>query len=1000
MEKENESPGKHRWVLRAVSFALLLLLLVVWCNVEQAPTVAYPHWLQENFSQPASRCRWQITRDWRTRGISLETSGERPGIHVRARTTSSCQSPNDFAVADWPVDDRSFNLKFDVTVKTELQKYFEAGLAVALCSQPPSLMEADDLCVVVQVSYAGIGMAVWRGWFLSPEATQISQTTHDVDGLESVPWHMQFISDPRLSFNIARDNDVIRFDVSSSSLPELSLWHSEQYQLSSDENLHVRHIVVQRVPVKQKHVGYPNFNFDGRVTGFEGYCKDSPPPRITDVRSRDHSSIQIAGSGLQMLDHIRHGTDTPVIRSSSPTSIEAQLTDSDSPLMLRFASDNMTWTEQLPSPSAVRIGSLTPREISRHGELVRLKGSQLHKVNIVTIGGSRVAIVSRDEQAITFRAPKLKPGRHAVTLTTDNGATVRGLDLLVGRHPRLFWTDTSLIDRRRRLQSAEFDGYRAAIYKEARGGNLLAQTVLTAVQQDEGFRKTLLASVRSICRQRKAIEFDAITWGMVAAVYDCLFDSLSAEDRDLLLGYLEFTLECYRRTDADWFFNTQGNPSNTVAISNSGGGLVALVLLDTHPQARRLAERARRKLREFAQATIRPDGGYIEGTLYWNFAMAEYVRFMLAWENSRLPSTSPVVPALRSMPDYVNAVFDNDGYVLAFNDSQPLKTGLPVVAYLSRRYGHRRMGRLADHYINQGYPNSALTFLVRDSSPVNNNLPEAPGVILLPQTQLATFRSQTPAQPQSTLAIYGGSAPMSHHRQQDQGSVFYSVNGDWLLIDPGYFLPEAKHHSIPLINGAGPTAGISSRFTAFASHDNCSFLRMDLSDAYAAHPTSQDVQSVVRHILFHSGEFVIVDEVVTESGSFDLQQQFQFACPVEYSRNSNSVDLSVPQRKGVPATLSVAGRQWSVTIDGPRDFDGSWEFRKFAEAGTLSWHSVKLSRRQPSGSPSVWTLSLAEAPLKIEVGNDKIAGVFSDGLRFTIRKDSEGWIWDDAAPRG
>ena len=993
---------RHRLLRQLIAVIGLGAVIVVWISMDSRQQTDHPKWLQVDFRRASDAQHWDVSQNWRTRGLTLRTGGRAAGLAFEARTTSAWQNADDIAISNWAIGDESFH--FCATAVVEhgmLQKYFEAGVAVVLCGRPPDEMGNDDLSVVLHINYAGVGMAVWKGWFLSPSAEQVSETTHDVDGLESVPWHMQFLTDTRLRLTVDRTGNQLRFVVDSSSVPALRPWHTESYIIPPDQTLNIRHIIVQRVPVKPSHVGYPDFQLRGRLTELVGYPQDHPPPEITHGQLNLADRIRLFGSNLDGIESARMAS-LPEQQTAQADAAMLELSGTDKtfpersvPVTLRKGSQ--VWRSAIRNESVTWIDSISPREASASGDVLTLRGSRLGGIRSLSIAHNKLTILSQSHDLLTARLSPLPPGRYPVVATGHNGKNVACPDILVGRHPQLLWTNEQRKKYHTQFQSTDFAPWRTAIRENARAGNLLALLLITTLADDKPARQDLLEKVRTICRERKAIEFDALTWGAVALIYDSLFDSLGPADRDEMRAYLEFTLECYRKSDADWFFRTIENPSNTVAISNAGGGLVALALFDTHRHAPMLARRARTRLRDFATVTIRPDGGYIEGALYWNFAMSEYAKFIHAWrQSSAAPQRSDIAPAIARMPQYADAVLGGDGRVLTFNDAQPEFTGMPVIAFLGNEFNLPHLTQFVDHNIAEQRANQpALAFLLRSTAAFNAEHPQLPLRTVLPETALATLRSSTAPREGGVLSIFGATSQMSHHKQFDQGSLIYSFNGENLLIDPGYFQSKANCHSIPLIDGKGPQAGIPTKFLQSATDGSTHYLSLDLSAAYQSAPEDLPPASVVRNILFHNGEFVVVDAIsrVNQDDIFQLEQQLQTSVAPTEAGLQSAGGVSFGLGSDDRVVVRFEGQDWKSQTEGPRQFGKSWIFNRLQEQGEISWYSTRLKAQRNGRRPAVWSLSTSGQPIELSCGSDRIRGSFSDGKPFLMTRRPDGWTW-------
>jgi hypothetical protein len=1017
---EHECEPIHRvksgWTQRIAAVLFLIGAIAVWVTMDSTEPRPYQDQFFERFASNSCNSHWNVSNHWRTNGLSLLQDSNRGGIYFEARTMGRWRSADDFAFATWPVESDSFCLNFAVEIDNgRLQKYFEAGVAVALCPKLPDQMTDKDLCIVIQVSYAGIGMAVWRGWFLNSDAQQVSQTTHDVNGLESVPWHMQYLRDVHLKFSIQRQDSELVMSVTSSELPEIQPWHIEHCDLSTiDGNFLVRNIVVQRVPVKEEHLGYPDFEIRGRVYDFEGYLLNDPPPTVSRVQITEEPdgagmSAFLEGKYLEAIDWVQIGLfPRQSVTQRSDTHLNVSLANLRLPDGIHhvvLGNGNRSWPTDISVKRGAKSLSFSPTEVNAGDEIELTSDSSHDKISGVTIGGvSCETLATHEDGRMRFRVPDLPRGSHGVSVRLSNRTMELTSPMLVRRHPTLLWNEKKRADLKTRFHAPDFVSYKNRIVEAAKKGNdPLSLLVVAELNDDFSAQEQLLDSIRKICRERGAVRFDAAHWAKVAIVYDTLFPKLSTADRDLMRRYLEFVLKYYSLSHDDWFFLARHNPSNTVAIANTGGGLAALALLGTHPEAERLAKLARQRLTEFVSTTVRRDGGYIEGTLYWDYAMTSYLHFLTAWRNSGLSTDADHSDAgLEMMPNYVAAILGGDGRMVTFNDTQPWLTGLPTIAFLGNEYELPWLDATADYLVSSGHSDATSAFLWRSSRSLDPRMPLLPTSSVLPISQLLTFRSSPIWSSGATLSISGTHGRMSHHKQADQAGLIYSLDGRPVLIDPGYYQPTADDHSVMIINGQGPIAGVSSALVEATSAGTTHFALFDLTDCYRIGKTlntKHDTAQISRAFLMHGQEVVVLDQVECRNGSLanTLLEQIQLhGRPRLVSNTSRWTAYSVGVGSASEVEIRFWGEDWTSSIEGPRDFEQSWIFRRMAEASEIAWYSLTAEHAFRQEFTSIWSLTSQESSLDVGMSENGhcINCRFSDGETIMLHRSERGWLCD------
>ncbi len=548
-----------------------------------------------------------------------------------------------------------------------------------------------------------------------------------------------------------------------------------------------------------------------------------------------------------------------------------------------------------------------------------------------------------------------------------------------GSHrPRLLWDEAGREAIAERWNDPAFEAYRTQIEQAGQSDEPqpLAMLLVADLNGDSDVAERLMSRVREICRNRDAIDFAGSDWILVAQVFDTWRDRLSPADKHLLLGYLRFMLHTAPLCHDDWFWNPRHNPSNTTAVANAGAGMVALALLDDAPEARAQAIAAREVLKRFAQRCTTPDGGYIEGTLYWAYALNHYLTFLDAWRRCGIdPSMNDLDASLAINGRYAEAVVGGDGRMVTFGDTQPWLTGASVMAFLDRELDQPVLRALAAEAVRAGptrFVESA--FLFHRDAPPPQRPPALPLVSALPELQLATLRSDRTFVPAMSVSITGTPSLLSHHKQADAGSVILSAGGQPVWIDPGYYQPAAASHSnlTLIVDGRrwDPRPGVPTRWIGHGSIGSVRWAAVDLSDTFAeaaaAHgaASAQAVLPTVRRTVLLSGTAVVVVDQVGLTGQVDqasVEQRWQWAGKpmLDHGR------LTFPIGPGQHPAVAVRGvPRWNEPIEsaGPLDFGESWIFRRMADAGQVGWYQTthRIPLTGTGASRTVTGVTIAE----------------------------------------
>jgi hypothetical protein len=123
----------------------------------------------------------------------------------------------------------------------------------------------------------------------------------------------------------------------------------------------------------------------------------------------------------------------------------------------------------------------------------------------------------------------------------------------------------------------------------------------------------------------------------LAVIYDVLYDSLSQDEKDLILRIVKKWVvpSFIKHTDPEseaWWFKSY--KSNWLAVCAGGGGLIALAMAEELPEAKIMLERANVGLTNFMNSLVSTGGGWPEGVAYWNYGMRYAFMFLISYENA------------------------------------------------------------------------------------------------------------------------------------------------------------------------------------------------------------------------------------------------------------------------------------------------------------------------------------------------------------------------------
>ncbi|MGQ9540796.1 MAG: heparinase II/III domain-containing protein [Armatimonadota bacterium] len=338
-----------------------------------------------------------------------------------------------------------------------------------------------------------------------------------------------------------------------------------------------------------------------------------------------------------------------------------------------------------------------------------------------------------------------------------------------------------------------------------------------------------------------------------AVAYDWLYEVWSEEQRRvireaILQKGLEPGLKSYR---GEWGYGWWvKSPYNWNQVCNGGLSLGALAIADeAEAVATEILESALRSL-PLAMATYAPDGAWIEGPGYWNYATA-YTVAMLAALQSALGtdfglSTSPGFDKAGLFPIYVSAP---SGRVFNFADCSESPFGGPNVAHffwLARRF---RRSEYAWFGLQRAQA-SALGLLWGDMPSKSPQAAKMPLYAYFRGVEAVAMRTSW-SDPKAIYVGFKAGPTSAPHGNLDAGSFVVEALGQRWAIDlgaddynlPGYFgnlrwtyyRMRAEGHNTLVINpSAEPdqTLGAVTRIVRFSDEKGKAFAVADLTGAY------------------------------------------------------------------------------------------------------------------------------------------------------------------------
>lgn len=1035
------NPPLIRWLIPLTSAAVLAAA----CGLArgEAPVIverfdAEPGeaWVQ-SLPEEKSDGEW----DWRP---------EEPGLWFM--TPRNEVSPG-MAVRAWPIGSEPF----EVTWRMELLGGDGMGnrypsIHVALTTAPPDQMKTgEDLAVVMGVGNPGVSAGVRQG-----PLYQLNQNAQGhppfrsrwqdrwlpgglIEGfaIANKGWHDNVLKNQSVTVRMRRTEDgKLQFAAWHHDIGlDQPWWQDEQPAPEPLLQKPLTHLVIMVSPAP---AGHP---FHGPQSRVRGWLKDllarplaAPRPVIHGIEpegavARPGGKLTILGEQFGSQPRVTVGNvDAPVVQSSD-SRITVVLPDLPSAarheLEVRHANGAFgSWSAGVMYGRVLETAR--PREVSLvGGDEIVLTGAGFGPNVTITINDRPARIIERlDATRLRLQAPAGEAGPARIS-ASENGESFTGEPTFgYAPHPYLMHGPDDLAELRAKFNHPVFatwrrvilDGAAADVKLDRLGGpdannHPYYPWLAYLMTADRQHRDKLMAILEVICAQRDHDQFHIQKAVPVAVVYDSLFTELSAGERQMMIEYLDRSLDLYLKRTAgnDWWF--ANNPSNTIAVGANGGVHAALALMHSRSDdARRAIDTGVRLVRHKYHG-IADDGSSIEGTLYWDYGLSQQIilghalRRALGDDHGLLES-----PRIENAIHFARSQIGGAGFMFVNNNTQPFMTGVVIGADAGSRYDQPLMRWLADHVVHlQSLPVDdpqrvrvgvftrpafiASAFFYRDRTPSPDNPPPLPTIDKLEATQWATLRSGPQMIGPLALNIKGHQGPLAHHKQPDKGNFQLHARGDALIMTPGYYNSTPRDLSVPLIDGkAGHVeANTPAPITDLWEQGDLRGATVDVTAPYAQ---SAKAQRVVRHFVMIADHTVVVlDDIVPAAGSPGrATAQWQAHFPA-------SVDRGVATIRGPHASLHIQpyGPKLDWSVEGPRPFNRSWVYRQFEERGWVQWHSIRANYDADPANPLITVLTVTDPDPKatppqaaVDRAGDRIT-VTVAGRPLVFVGGEEGW---------
>lgn len=910
----------------------------------------------ELFEESVPPAHWTVVPDPATNGFRWFGPSELPGFHYQLGQPNPSTKGVGVAHTPWAIGTNAFEFTYRARFYGLSERWRTHGIYVGLTSAAPGTMGSNDISILWAVISPGPLATVRRGPLLTNDVDLSRLYIHQNGDVESVTWPDPVTVIPaELTLHVQRDpTNLLTFTVYHHQLPggTTNAWWQGKWKMSTN----IVHIPLTHVVVKPyggwQPTGGTVFNLRARA------LTAAAAPVITNIVAGQTvlgagATLTLLGRNFQPGGTARVGGVTGAVTFVNSGEVHVTLPErpANQRHRLTFYNADGQGTEYEPGvPYGRLLERCEPREVGLTGGEVTVFGGGIETHTVILFNGQPATLLQRISPfAARVLAPPGAEGRATVTAGGFAGAPVFGY----AGHPYLFYRAHELADLRAKFNEPAFANYRATLLNAAARET---NTTATAMQSqlwaylltgNASYRERLLPMVRATAQARKVSEFNQMLVEALAMVYDTMFAELSLADRELIADYLELGMSVYlNRVKANswWYAN---NPSNTIAVGGAGSGLAGLALRFCSNWATQAVTVAPATVKS-RYRSMTSDGGCVEGTLYWNYGLTAYLRLAHALRNATGNDQGMLgTTALSNTYRFVETQLGGDGEFFTFNDTQPWLTGWAICADAGSRLNQPLLLWLADHMAAQFAAQgtnfvsetargdiSPYAFLWRSRQPAPPAFPGVPTASALSVLHWGVLRSSSFFTPGLVAGIKGQGGTLTHHAQNDLGSFVVQARGEPFLIDPGYYQPATNAHTLPVIDGRGPTTGNSSltnpgaRITNIWETGHWRGLTVDPTPAYH--------QLRVRRHFVMAGDraLVVLDDLMQSNGApGQVTAQYQCGYPTTVLPGGRAALINGLNSR---VAVQVFGPALTLTATGPRDFGSSWIFKRRG----VQWYSL------------------------------------------------------------
>ena len=347
---------------------------------------------------------------------------------------------------------------------------------------------------------------------------------------------------------------------------------------------------------------------------------------------------------------------------------------------------------------------------------------------------------------------------------------------------------------------------------------------------------------------------------MTAAVgiaYDWIYDAWTQEQKDYIVKIIkDFGLAPAAMEYSNGSYGFSKLTHNWNAVCSGGVGIGALAIAEADPEYCTWIVSSGIRGLEYLLDEFAPDGGYVEGPSYWEYAMQYMTMFFSSLYASL--GTDYNLTYANGLSKTANYILSMDSSVgsIGFHDGGPGHSNAAYLFWLGDHYN--TPGVISARLLKSKQLNTSVTvydpLFYKDPSITASNI-DLPLDSYFRGVEAVSMRSSWTSGQEAFLAFHAGQLNVNHYHVDSGQFVYYNLGEMWatdfgtdnVTYTDGYGIRDkiyrirAEGHNVMVINpntSPGMVLNSFSPVEKFVSKERGSYSIVDLSGAYAENANS------------------------------------------------------------------------------------------------------------------------------------------------------------------